>query len=498
MKLKALSLLIAFSMSSPTLAIGLGELTVRSHLGQPLHVTIEIIDPPATLDAACLSLAPAPNGLALPTRTRFAVERNDARTLLHITTRERFAEPAAQFVLTSDCDGRLQREYVFLLDPPLLPEMPDETIPEVVTVKPEVEPSVARGIQAPAPKTVADAGADIPRLRSSPAKPQPRPAAKLPPRPAPKPAAEADAPRLIISGKPRPATGPDGEAAANGHALTIAELSDENTALLHKLAHIESQLLALNQRNAELEARLNTALLPVPPPASMPVSNWLVTALGFLGLLAGSGALLAWWRRHDRAQDRHTTFPDWTTPPVGVTAAHHAVTRPAARAVSRQDLDEFPLTAASAGTEVREDAVDQAEVLAVHGYAGLAIQLLREHLRRVPAESPTPWLLLLDLLHREHDDQGYAEASAEFRRHFNVNFPERPTDAPADDQQGLLAYPHILDMLTQAWNTPALEGIFQNLIFDKRSGMRLGFEPGAYQDILLLRDIAHTMMPAGR
>ena len=498
MKLKALSLLIAFSMSSPTLAIGLGELSVRSHLGQPLHVTIEIIDPPANLDAACLSLAPAPNGLTLPTRTRFAVERNDARTLLHITTRERFAEPAAQFVLTSDCDGRLQREYIFLLDPPLLADVPVEAIPELTVVQPRAEPSVARGVRAPAAVADATAIADAPRPRSPSAKPQPRPATKLPPRPAPKPAAEADTPRLIISGKPRPATGPDGEATAISHALSIAELSDENTALLHKLAHIESQLVALNRRNAELEARLNTALLPPPPPTTTSAANWLVTALGLLGLLAGSGALLAWWGRHNRVQDRHTALPGWTAPRASTTAAHPAVKRPAARAASRQDLDEFPLTAGSTGTEVKEDPVDQAEVLAVHGYAGLAIQLLREHLRAVPAESPTPWLLLLDLLHREHDDQGYAEASAAFRRHFNVNFPERPSDAPADDHQGLLAYPHILDMLTQAWNTPALEGIFQNLIFDKRSGMRVGFEPGAYQDILLLRDIAHTTTSAGR
>ncbi len=45
-------------------------------------------------------------------------------------------------------------------------------------------------------------------------------------------------------------------------------------------------------------------------------------------------------------------------------------------------------------------------------------------------------------------------------------------------------------MLTQAWNTPAIDALFDDLIYDQRGGTRLGFEPGAYRDILLLRDIA--------
>lgn len=491
MKLKTLSLLLAISLSSPALAIGLGELSVRSYLGQPLHVTLEIIDPPASIDTACLSLHPAPNGLALPTHTRFELEQRNGRAVLHITTRERFAEPAAQFILMSDCDGRLQREYVLLLDPPPVTEnvtvATPEALPKPAAVQPTVQSRAARSVRRPSAPTAA-----------STATPKPRPSASAPqPRPNPSATPEAPAPRLVISGRSQPAAGLDGETSAGNPLPTIAELSDENTALLRKLAHIESQLVELNRRNAELEARLNTAL-PMPAAAATDAAPpWLAYSMVFLGLLAAGGGLLAWSQRRETAS--HTAF---AAAPAGVrrsepTTRPHAAPRSPAAADAEPDVDEFPPIAGAAGTEVREDAVDQAEVLAVHGYAGLAIQLLREHLRAAPSESPTPWLLLLDLLHREHDDAGYAAAAAELRRRFNVNFPERPSEALTGDQQGLLAYPHILDMLTQAWNTPALAGIFQNLIFDKRGGMRVGFDPVAYQDILLLRDIAESSAASG-
>lgn len=491
MKLKSLSLLLALTLSSPALAIGLGELSVRSHLGQALHLTVEVTDPSPSVDEACFGLHPAPNGLALPTHTRFSVERNGTRTVLHITTRERFVEPAAQFVLSSDCEGRLQREYVLLLDPPPVPDAISDGSHDATSI---ILPHTADEPVAVRPSAPVRTTASMPDgSKRQTLQTQPRR------RSVPKPPVAAVAPRLVISGKSMSAAGLDGDASASGPALTIAELSDENTALLRKLAHIEAQLIALNQRNAELEARLN-AVLPAPSPAAaMPSSRWLVNSVGLLGLLAGSGAVFAWWRRRGRSYPADPASMAWLPDRASPTTAGHVAT-PTIRAPAffspQQEADEFPVTAGSTGTEVREDAIDQAEVLAVHGYAGLAIQLLREHLRATPSESPTPWLLLLDLLHRERDDTGYTEACAEFRRHFNVNFPERPTEGPLDDSEGLLAYPHILDMLTQAWNTPALTDIFQNLIFDKRGGMRVGFAPGAYQDILLLRDIARTALPS--
>jgi hypothetical protein len=58
------------------------------------------------------------------------------------------------------------------------------------------------------------------------------------------------------------------------------------------------------------------------------------------------------------------------------------------------------------------------------------------------------------------------------------------------DSHGLENYPHTLEMLSQVWDAPGIDAVFDDLIYDQRGGTRLGFETGAYRDILLLRDIA--------
>jgi hypothetical protein len=145
------------------------------------------------------------------------------------------------------------------------------------------------------------------------------------------------------------------------------------------------------------------------------------------------------------------------------------------------------------GTELKEDILDQAEVFMAHGHGELAIHLLQEHLRDAPAESPVPWLLLLDLLHRAGDTAGYVAASTECRRYFNVNLDGRAFFSEGDDGQGLEAYPHLLEQMVKVWNTPDIAAFFEDLVFDHRGGTRVGFEPGAYRDILLLRSISHDV-----
>ena len=118
LKLKLVALLLGMHFATPALAIGLGDLTVQSTLGQPLHATVEVLSAPATLDAECLSLRSSDNGIPALSQPRFRIERRGDNALLHITTQRAINDPIAQFVLTSYCEGRLQREYVLLLDPP--------------------------------------------------------------------------------------------------------------------------------------------------------------------------------------------------------------------------------------------------------------------------------------------------------------------------------------------------------------------------------------------
>jgi hypothetical protein len=481
--IKPVCLLLGLCHAGAAAALGLGELDVRSRLGQPLHATVNILGAGAAAAADCFSLAPGNDSIAPPLRAQLSIEQAGDQTLLHIRTPQAVQDPIAQFVLVSDCEGRLQRDYVVLLDPP-----------EQIT--PAVRPAA---VAAPAPTAVLPFADTAPR----PAVSQHR-AKRASPRAAPSPsprsprAAAADnTPRLVLSGRPHTAGAPfalrldtnlPDLARPRPVSLTATELSDENTALSRKLAHLEAQLLALQQRNTELEARRGTAPAVATPPAPGQPAQWPLYLL-FTGLIAGASSLVVWLRR-----SRHPVPPilddaPWTEPAAMAAPRSGMETEP-------QWMPEIAPPTQQGSTEIKDDILDQAEVYMAHGHGDLAVHLLQEHLRDTPTESPVPWLLLLDLLHRSGDAEGYAAASAECRRHFNVNLTGHPISQDGEPSQGLEAYPHLLDRLVEEWNTPRIDDFFKDLIYDQRGGTRIGFEPGAYRDLLQLRAIAHEALPA--
>lgn len=485
MNLKSVCLLLSLCHAGAAAALGLGELDVRSRLGQPLHATVRILGASATAAADCFSLTPGSGGIAPPLRAQLNIEQAGEQTLLHIRTPQAVQDPIAQFVLVSDCEGRLQRDYVVLLDPP------EQGVPAVSPV----------AVAAPAPTAVLPLADTAPR----PAVSQHR-AKRASPRAAPSPsprspraAAADDTPRLVLSGRPHTAGAPfalrldtnlPDLTRPRPESLTATELSDENTALSRKLAHLEAQLLALQQRNTELEARRGAAPAVATPPTPGQPAQWPLYLL-FTGLIAGAATLVVWLRRSRHPPPLVLDNAPWTE-----TAA---MAKPGAGVAAQPKPEpQWPEIAPSTlqeSTEIKDDILDQAEVYMAHGHGDLAMHLLQEHLREAPTESPVPWLLLLDLLHRSGDVEGYAAASAECRRHFNVNLTGHPISQDSEPSQGLEAYPHLLDRLVEEWNTPHIDDFFKDLIYDQRGGTRIGFEPDAYRDILLLRAIAHEALP---
>jgi hypothetical protein len=497
--LKPVCLLLSLCYAGSTPALGLGELNLRSSLGQPLHATVTLLGTSADTTADCFSLDASEHGIAPPPRAQLSLQRTGDQTLLHIRTLQPVNEPIAQFVLVSDCETRLQRDYTVLLDPPAL-VTPAPISPAV----PDAAPPVATPVAAPAPRASqpppprrakrAAQAASIPVARSR------QPAAPVAQR-----APTDTAPRLVLSGKraPRDTAGaplalrldthlPD-LARAHPESLSATELSDENTALTRKLAHLEAQLLALQQRNAELERRRSSAPATLTPPPERP-AQWPLYLLS-IGLITAGIALVAWLLRRSRpAQSVFMDDAPWTQSD----ATMRTLSDMAADAQAEPEPERMAEIAAplrDEGTEVKDDILDQAEVFMAHGHGDLAIHLLQEHLREAPTESPVPWLLLLDLLHRGGDTEGYAAASADCRRYFNVNLTGHPISQDGEPGQGLEAYPHLLEQMEHVWNTPDIETFFHDLIYDNRGGTRVGFEPGAYRDILLLRAIARDALP---
>ena len=504
MNLKPLCLLLSLCHAGAATALGLGELDVRSYLGQPLHASVNILGASSATAADCFSLAPSQGGIAPPLRARLSIEQTGGQTLLHIRTPQPINDPIAQFVLVSDCEGRLQRDYVVLLDPP------DQVTPAVSPVAPAAHAqTVAPPIADSAPR------AAVPQRRSDRASPRASsgpsaPRSRRPAAPVARAVTADSTPRLVLSGKPRMAGAADAPfalrldtnlpdmARPRPENLTATELSDENTALSRKLAHLESQLVALQQRNAELEARRTAAPAATQPPAPGQPAQWPLYLL-FIGLLAGASTLVVWLRRRNR-QPVGDLEDVWTQPSMtAMSGTDLAATDPLSQPIEIQPaperMSEIARPTLIESTEIKDDILDQAEVYMAHGHGDLAVHLLQEHLRDAPTESPVPWLLLLDLLHREGDTESYAAASAACRRHFNINLTGHPISQDSEIGLGLEAYPHLLDQLVSLWNSPNIDDFFKDLIYDHRGGTRIGFEPSAYHDILLLRAIARDALP---
>lgn len=467
-------------------ALGLGEVSVRSGLGQPLHAVVDLIDVPSALDSDCFRLSPASVAAPAPADARLTLVRVDGRTALHIRTPGSLYDPVVQFVLGTDCDVRMQREYALLLDPPVV--APAAGAPLTAAAP------VSTALRAPVPETTrAKVRADKPAAQVKQAAP-----------------ATDATPRLVLSGKRHFAARPESRFALQldttlpdparigqpGETLTPTELSDENTALTRKLAHLETQLSELRQRNVELEARAATTVRPPVSPAPPPAAPRWPLALLLLGLLAGIAAGVIWLRRRARTPAVLPLTMHSATQPVDASLAMPDIERMdddphVSDATPPRMAERSPAAAREEGTEVKEDILDQAEVFMAHGHGDFAIHLLQEHLRAAPTESPVPWLLLLDLQHRAGDAEGYAATSAACRRYFNINLSGHPISQDGNDPgPGLEAYPHLLNKLVAVWHTPDVDGFLNELIYDDRGGTRMGFEPGAYRDILLLRDIS--------
>jgi len=489
-KLKPVCLLLCLCHAGSAAAFGLGDISVRSFLGQPLHATVSLLDITPATAADCFSLDASPASIAPLPRAQLSIEQAGAQTLLHIRTAQPVNDPVAQFVLVSNCDARLQREYVVLLDPPA----------QVETVSVQEAPVVEQPAEYVAPPAPAPRKASRPpqRVKRAPVAAA-RPADTPPPAPVARPQpAVADTPRLVLSGKHgvSPAADPQKPAPLQPAVPTTAELSDDNTALNRKLAHLEAQLAALQQRYSALEARSGAIPPPVaPPPPPKQPAQWPLYLL-VIGLLGGGGAWAAWLLQRKRnvpLPDLPPTAP-WARPDAPPTLADMTL-MPAFTPPPPERMPEIAQPPREEGTEVKEDILDQAEVFMAHGHSDLAAHLLQEHLRDAPTESPVPWLLLLDLLHRAGDSVAYAAASTECRRYFNVNLSSHPVSSDSENGKGLEAYPHLLEQLQHEWNSPTIEAFFNDLIYDHRGGTRQGFEPDAYRDILMLQAIAQQTLP---
>ena len=147
-------------------AAGLGRLTVQSALGQPLRAEVEVVSvqrgeqeslnariaPPDAFRAAGIEFS------SVMVNIRVAVERRDGRAVLRLTSTQPVSEPFIELLLELQwANGRLVREYTFLLDPVeyKAPKPVAVAPPPVVAAKPiPATPAPAKPAAPAQPKAV--------------------------------------------------------------------------------------------------------------------------------------------------------------------------------------------------------------------------------------------------------------------------------------------------------------------------------------------------------
>jgi pilus assembly protein FimV len=179
MRFKLVSVAAALLAAMPgiSLALGLGDIQLRSSLNAPLNAEIELIDADSELGSLQVQLASRDSfsryGLDYPAwfsgiQAR-VVRLQDGRNVVQLTSTAVITEPFATLLVEASwARGRTQREYTVLFDPP--------------TFAPQQAP--AAPIAAP---TGGDRSAEIarqPAQQPAPAAPAPAPAAAQTPAPA--------------------------------------------------------------------------------------------------------------------------------------------------------------------------------------------------------------------------------------------------------------------------------------------------------------------------
>ena len=237
-------------------AAGLGKLTVLSALGQPLRAEIEIVSLQPNEGESLSARLASPETFrqanverpSVLMAVRFSVEpRPNGRYVLLLSSTEPINEPFLDMLVELGwANGRLVREYTFLLDPPEY-KGPPVAAPSVPAPAPQVvEPTpVPQAPAARVPPPVEEKPLAPAQVQEKPAAPAPAPAAARPPPPAPV-RERARAPAPAPAKPPVPAAPKKPATYEVKRGDTLAKIANENRSAGVTL---QQMLAALYRRN---------------------------------------------------------------------------------------------------------------------------------------------------------------------------------------------------------------------------------------------------------
>lgn len=521
----ALSLL-AFGFHHSSHAIGLSELNVQSHLGQPLKAKVNVLGASDLKGTSCLSLGPN-SDLSHVNFVLGPLSGDIAK--LTITSNKIINEPIVNLSIVAGCDTSVKRDYVLLLDPPLGIQA------ELAQFNNVDAPVIAYKVDTSVETSAVDLTPPVQKYKAK---------AKVKSHQKPKLLAKKSKgikqAELIHSTKIKPTAGQARLSISGGSSTTHANniglrldkqlsftpnpstavmseniaVEDEVTAMNKRLAHLQQQITTLQQKNLTLvsENKLHLAQLTQPDAWQVKLSNILPYLGTGLLLIAGYFAF-HWFRRRQLMLQNHNAEAIWVN--TDTQAKDEKATEPPTAddedifadlnfgiedSVEDKQLSPASMTENFEATKAEEQAMvledeqqfsvlDHADVFLSHGRSTLAIQLLQNHLLEHPKQSVTIWLFLLDLLARDNLKSLYEQTAQDCKLHYNVQIsgfsnPESTASESLED------FPHLTQGLQSVWNTPAAIVYLDDLIYNNRLEPRAGLAKNLIEELTLLRSMS--------
>lgn len=547
--------MLALGAQNQALALGLGNIDVKSHLGQPLRASIKIEGANDLKNESCFRLLNDPNADNQLAQANFKLSKIDnGVAILTVTTNDVINDPIVNLSVMADCDANMQRDYVLLLDPLLSAEDTSfeelaPTISDEQTSTKKQNKKVKHENQAPkysqmiiVGEPLKDAG-EAPKEKSSAKKHNKnkntnkdivlnanKPTETVNPN---NNIEKTNKPHLSISGGDTSNFDLNSaklqldkqlhftpETAAQALSPEIdTDMQDEATIMAHRLAHLEKQISALSLSNNNLKAE--NALSKQQLAESNSWNNkfaWLGYILGG-ALVFGSVTIADKWRRRRQDEELEIAQMEWERdaatshnstdevaeiPLMGVDIeeANDEFFEAESKQTATKEIDkiedifkdtgsakEQALTFSVEEFNADQNVLDHADVFLSHGRVSLAIQLLQNHLLDFPKQSVTIWMFLLDLLAKENLQAVYEQTALECKEYFNVKIADF-SKLEDDSGASLESYPRISAGLQQAWGSSAALVYLDDLIYNSRLEVRVGFHKSVIEELLMLKNVA--------
>jgi TolA-binding protein len=298
------------------------------------------------------------------------------------------------------------------------------------------------------------------------------------------------------------------------------DMQDEVTVMNNRLEHLEKQVTGLQQRNKVLTADNKAKTEQIAKQESTrSIWSWLPYLLGASALVGGYFVADKWRRRRQEAELESLELATKTAKKVA------PASKISADLFDNESPNDVNETKTSTLAEIEEDApqelndtdfestqaivaqvliednnaenyiLDHADVFLSHGRRSLAIQLLQNHLSDFPKQSVTIWLFLLDLIAKEKLQSLYEQTTLQCKEHFNIKIPEFSATADSGfvdngENKSIESFPRLMAGLQHEWGQPTITKFLDDLIYNSRLEVRVGFEKSVIDELLLLKNIA--------